>query len=248
VKQEDTDKNRAEKVPLSAVPNTAQPGLKILIPALNEYPLKNIKHWVKQVYHQARIKVGWRKAKKIKQTMPIETAAYAEDKVFGNWRLVAPDGPDKISPLQKVITLIRDEIVPTRWGQFRREFVREIKIDFNAICESDYDPKMVDEVNERLNQLLSKYTRWATTPQPPLLRGSNGENPPYQRGTKGVVINFILKPETAEDRSSLKNLTIMSGIWMRWTGKPLDFSQFIKPPGAKPICRQMEMYLDLSVM
>jgi len=234
VKQEDTDKNRAEKVPLSAVPNTAQPGLKILIPALNEYPLKNIKHWVKQVYHQARIKVGWRKAKKIKQTMPIETAAYAEDKVFGNWRLVAPDGPDKISPLQKVITLIRDEIVPTRWGQFRREFVREIKIDFNAICESDYDPKMVDEVNERLNQLLAQYTR--QSPLPPLIRGE-------RKG--GLKINFILKPETAEDRSSLKNLTIMSGIWMRWTGKPLDFSQFIKPPGAKPICRQMEMYLVL---
>jgi len=235
--QEDRDKNRSEKVQL-----------KIPIPALNEYPLKDMKHWVKKAYRKARIQVNWKKAKKIKETMPIETAAYAEDKVFGNWRLVAPAGDHMGSPLQQVITLIRDEIVPTRWGEFRRNFVREIKIDFNAICESDYDPKMVDEVNGRLNQLLAQYTRWATTPQPPLLRGSNGENPPYQRGTKGVVINFILKPETAEDRSSLKNLTIMSGIWMRWTGKPLDFSQFIKPPGAKPICRQMEMYLALEIL
>jgi hypothetical protein len=212
--QEDTDKNRAEKVQL-----------KIPIPALNEYLLKDMKRWAKNAYAHARRQVDWKKAKKIKGIMPIETAAYAEDKVFGNWRLVAPDGPGKISPLQQVITLIRDEIVPTRWGEFRRNFVREIKIDFNAICESDYDPKMVDEVNQRLNQLLSEFTRYKD----------------------GVRINFILKPETAEDRSSLKNLTIMSGIWMRWTGKPLDFSQFIKPPGAPPICRQMEMYLDLSV-
>jgi hypothetical protein len=223
--QEDTDKNRAEKVQL-----------KIPIPALNEYLLKDMKRWAKNAYAHARRQVDWKKAKKIKGIMPIETAAYAEDKVFGNWRLVAPDGPDKISPLQQVITLIRDEIVPTRWGEFRRNFVREIKIDFNAICESDYDPKMVDEVNGRLNQLLAQYTR--QSPLPPLIRGE-------RKG--GLKINFILKPETAEDRSSLKNLTIMSGIWMRWTGKPLDFAQFIKPPGAKPICRQMEMYLSLSL-
>jgi len=35
--KDDTEKNVVEKVPLSAVPNTAQVGLKILIPALNEY-------------------------------------------------------------------------------------------------------------------------------------------------------------------------------------------------------------------
>jgi len=236
--QEDREKNSAEK-------NT----IKILIPALNEYPLKDMKHWAKKAYAHARRQVHWRKVKKIKETMPIETAAYAEDKVFGNWRLVAPDGPDKISPLQKVITLIRDEIVPTRWGQFRREFVREIKIDFNAICDADYDQKMVDEVNERLNQLLTKFIR--TTPRPPLLRGNSGkEKSPLEKGDEGgcVHLSFVLLPETAEDYSSLRFLTIRSGIWMRWTGVPLDFSQYLKPEGAKPICRQMEMYLDLSIM
>jgi hypothetical protein len=71
--QDDTDKNMVEKVQL-----------KILIPAYNDYPLKDMKHWVKKAYRQARLKVNWKKAKKIKETMPIETAAYAEDKVFGN--------------------------------------------------------------------------------------------------------------------------------------------------------------------
>jgi hypothetical protein len=214
---------------------------KILIPALNEYPLKDMKHWAKKAYAHARRQVNWKKAKKIKETLPIEIAAYAEDKVFANWRLVAPSGPTVGAdpcvcpnkgvpmgigaPLQQVLTLIHDEIVPTRWGEFRRKFVCEIKIDFNAICESDYDPKMVDEVNGRLNQLLAQYTCYAD----------------------GVRINFVLKPETAEDRSSLKNLTIMNGIWMRWTGVPLDFTQFIKSEGSPPICRQMEMYLDIQI-
>ena len=244
--KDDKEKNESEKVYIKnrLIPPCGK--RQIPIPAVNEYLLKDMKHWAKMAYHKARVQVSRRRAQKIKEIMPIETAAYAEDKVFGNWRLVAPDGPGKISPLQQVITFIRDEIVPTRWGEFRQKFVCELKLCFNAICDSDYDPAMVDEVNQRLNQLLAQYTRWATTPQPPLLRGSNGENPPYQRGTKGVVINFVLKPETAEDRSSLRFLTIRSGIWMRWTGVPLDFSQFIKPPGAKPICRQMEMYLELS--
>jgi len=284
--KDDIEKNGFEKVPL-----------KILIPAYNDYPIKDMKRWAKKAYRKARLQVGWRKAGKIKETMPIETAAYAEDKVFGNWRLVAPDCPDKISPLQKVITLIRDEIVPTRWGEFRRKFICEIKIDFNAICDSDYDPAMVDEVNPapivrgvyrepcysvfsslpddrcgvngRLNQLLTKFTR--TTPRPPLVRGNSGkEESPFDKGelelllplNKGgikggcVHINFVLKPETAEDYSSLRfflrtvspqdePVTIRSEIWMRWTGEPLDFSQFIKPESAPPICRQMEMYLDI---
>jgi hypothetical protein len=212
--KDDTDKNGVEK-------NT----IKIPIPALNKYPLENVKHWAKSAYRRARRQVHWRKAAKIKATLPIETAAYAEDKVFGNWRLVAPCRDGEISPLQQVLTLIRNEIVPTRWGEFRRKFICEIKIDFNAIFESDYDPAMVNEVNGRLNQLISKYTCH----------------------TDGVRINFVLKPETAEDRSSLKNLTIRSGIWMRWIGVPLDFSEFMKPEGSPPICRQMEMYLVLSL-
>jgi len=209
MKQEDRDKNRVEKVPHLRQDFGGQ-ALKILIPAVNEYPLKLMKKWAKNVYHQARLKVGWRKAKKIKAMMPIETAAYAEEKTFGNWRLVAPDGPDKISPLQQVITLIRPYIVETRWGEFRRDFVREIKIDFNAICDADYDPAMVDEVNRRLNQLLSRYTclpaspaggpvrqaRGATTPrptgrgspkaaQPPLLRGNGKRESPLAREDQG---------------------------------------------------------------
>jgi hypothetical protein len=142
--------------------------------------------------------------------------------------------------------LIRDEIVPTRWGEFRRKFIRELKLCFNAICESDYDPAMVDEVNQRLNELLGKFV---------ISSGQTHGSAPTvttvgaPRWTSGrPVVSFVLKPETAEDRSSLKNLTIMNGIWMRWTGVPLDFSQFIKPEGASPICRQMEMYLELSIM
>jgi len=251
--QEDIDKNQSEK-------NT----IKIPIPAVNEYPLKDVKHWAKKAYAHARRQVHWRKAKKIKETMPIETAAYAEDKVFGNWRLVAPDGPGKISPLQQVITLIRDEIVPTRWGEFRRKFIREMKICFNAICDADYDPKMVDEVNQRLNQLLSGYTRGGTTPSIPLNKGGiSGTTPsiPLNKGgisgttpsiplNKGgikggcVSVRYILKPETAEDYSSIKNLTIRSRIWERFTGKPLDFAQFVKPEGAQPLSRRMEMFLE----
>jgi hypothetical protein len=210
--QEDTDKNRAEKVQL-----------KIPIPALNEYLLKDMKRWAKNAYAHARRQVDWKKAKKIKGIMPIETAAYAEDKVFGNWRLVAPDGPDKISPLQQVITLIRDEIVPTRWGEFRRNFVREIKIDFNAICESDYDPKMVDEVNQRLNQLVSQ----------------------YEHTVGRVKLNFVLEPETAEFYSSERLLGIRSRIWERFTGKPLDLSIFRNPTAAG---RQMAMFLVLTCL
>jgi len=119
---------------------------KIPIPAYNDYLLKDMKHWMKKIYHQVYIKVGWRKAGKIKGIMPIETAAYAEDKVFGNWRLVAPDGPGKISPLQQAIEWLRPFIeiaslplvarndviarsgatkqsqVTTRWGEFRCKF------------------------------------------------------------------------------------------------------------------------------
>jgi len=251
--QDDTEKN-------GVVKNT----IKIRIPALNEYPIKDIKHWAKQVYHQVRIKVHWRKAQKIKEMMPIETAAYAERKVFGNWRLVAPSRPDEKSPLQRVIEWLQDHIVPTRWGRFRRAFVKEIKIGFNAICDADYDPAMVDEVNQRLNQLLAKFTRTTPrrhTPRPPIDIGvhpsqegnksplSRGDSRPNDRsvGRVGVCVhlNFVLRPETAEDYSSMKNLVIRSAIWERWTGQPLDFSQFIKPPGAQPLSLQMEMDLEL---
>jgi hypothetical protein len=196
--QDDTEKNGVWK-------NT----IKILIPALNEYLIKDIKHWAKQVYHQARIKVHWRKAKKIKAMMPIETAAYAEEKVFGNWRLVAPAAPGEVSPLQKVITLIRDEIVPTRWGEFRRAFVKEIKIDFNAICDADYDPAMVEEVNGRLNELLGKFAR--TTPRPPLLRGNWGkEESPLEKGDWGREESPLLRGNWGREESPLEK-----GDWGR---------------------------------
>jgi hypothetical protein len=99
--------------------------------------------------------------------------------------------------------LIRDEIVPTRWGEFRRKFICELKLCFNAICESDYDPAMVDEVNQRLNQLLEEFT----VGQPSRLGGTPTSNPTVGATPRGrpIHINFILKPETAEDRSSLKN-------------------------------------------
>ena len=98
--KDDTEKNVVKKVPL-----------KILIPTYNDYPLKDMKHWMKKAYHKARIQVGWRKAQKIKEVMPIETAAYAEDKVFGNWRLVAPSRDGEISPLQQAIGLIQRKLL-----------------------------------------------------------------------------------------------------------------------------------------
>ncbi|MBI4833481.1 MAG: hypothetical protein HY811_01495, partial [Planctomycetes bacterium] len=103
-----------------------------------------MKRWAKKAYRKARIQVNWKKAQKIKEMMPIETAAYAERKVFGNWRLVAPYrdtvGAIHESPLQTAIRALRPYIVQTRWGEFRREFVKEIKLCFNAICDADYDP------------------------------------------------------------------------------------------------------------
>jgi len=311
---EDTAKNGVSKNTIPTDGGLAT--IKIRIPALNEYPIKDIKHWAKQVYHQARIKLHWRKADKFKEMMPIETAAYAVRKVFGNWRLVAPSADNEISPLQQVIEWLQPYIVPTcpvrskspdvhrgtavpvphgsdglrtpmdigtsemvatktsrertsngaRWGEFRRDFIYEIKLDFNAICDSDYDPAMVAEVNGRLNELLGKFAR--TTPRPPLLRGNNGENPPLLRGDWGreesplekgdnettvesrpkreggcVRINFVLEPETAEFYSSPRLLGIRSRIWERFTGKGLDLSMYQNPAAAG---RRMAMYLELA--
>ena len=237
MKQEDRAKNWVKKV-----------YTEILIPMLNEYLLKDMKHWAKKAYHKARIQVSRRKAKKIKEMMPFETAAYAEDKVFGNWRLVAPDGPDKISPLKQVITLIRPDIDPTRWGEFRREFVREIKIDFNAICDADYDPAMVDEVNGRLNRLITGYCHAV-----PNASGSASTETPKQVPARGearlrrrgdISCHFVLKPETAQGYSSPEFMKIRSGIWERFTGQPLDLSMFQNPAAAG---LQMEMYLDIQI-
>jgi len=234
MKQEDRAKNWVKKV-----------YTEILIPMLNEYLLKDMKHWAKKAYHKARIQVSRRKAKKIKEMMPFETAAYAEDKVFGNWRLVAPDGPDKISPLKQVITLIRPYIDPTRWGEFRREFVREIKIDFNAICDADYDPAMVDEVNGRLNKLIGEFTRFEIASVVPLPRNDRhcerlpGAKQSHNKGN-ALHLSFVLKPETAQGDSSPEFMKIRSGIWERFTGKTLDLSMFQNPFAAG---YRMEMYL-----
>ena len=265
----DAEKNEPEKNTIKNRLIGGLPERQIPIPALNEYPLKDVKHWAKSAYSKARRQLHWRRAKKKKVIMPIETAAYAEDKVFGNWRLVAPSADGEKSPLQQAIEWLRPFIeiaslplvarndviarsgatkqsqVPTRWGEFRRKFVCEIKIDFNAICDSDYDPAMVDEVNQRLNQLIGTYLHRRQESCHAELVSASIETPKQVRGD--ISCHFVLRPETAEDYSSLRFLTIRSGIWMRWTGVPLDFSQFIKPPGAKPICRQMEMYLDMQV-
>jgi len=227
---------------------------KIPLPALNPYPLKDIHRWAKMAYHMARVQVSRRKAQKIKEIMPIEMAAYAERMTFGLWRLLNPPQADKKSPLQEVIELVREEIVPTRWGKFRRDFVYEIKIDFNAICDSDYDQKIVDEVNGWIKDLFTAdSSRTRTVRENPRTQRNKiilpySPRTPRLCGESLPVVSFVLLPETAEDYSSLKNLTIRSGIWMRWTGKPLDFSHYIKSPGSPPLARQMEMSIMVTLL
>ncbi|MBI4834738.1 MAG: hypothetical protein HY811_07980 [Planctomycetes bacterium] len=165
--------------------------------------------------------------------MPIETASYAERKVFGNWRLVAPYrdtvGAIHESPLQTAIRALRPYIVQTRWGQFRRQFVKRLKLAFNAICDSDYDQKMVDQVNGWLDELVASFV------------SSASGGPAFGGRPSSFVVRFVLRPETAQGYSSPEFLKIRSAIWERFTGKGLDLNRFTNPTAAG---RQMEMELE----
>ncbi|MBI4834355.1 MAG: hypothetical protein HY811_06025 [Planctomycetes bacterium] len=222
--QDDTNENDAGKI-----------YIKIPLPATNEDGLKGMKRWAKKAYRKARLQVNQRKAQKIKAMMPFEMAAYAERKVFGNWRLVAPYrdtvGAIHESPLQTAIRALRPYIVPrsppkgaaTRWDEFRRQFVNLLKLAFNAICDSDYDQKIVDQVNGWLDELLK---RFAVDPAHP------------------VEVHYVLRPETAQGYSSPEFLKTRSAIWERFTGKGLNLDQFTNPTAAG---RQMEMELECVI-
>lgn len=230
MREDDRAKNRVGKVQL-----------KILIPLLNLYLLKDIYHWVKKVYRKARLQVNWKKAKKIKEMMPIETADYAVKKTFGNWRLVAPSGDHMGSPLQQAIEWLKPSIVPswspserkgiqprfrgdsskkTRWGVFRRKFVKLMKLAFNAICDSDYDPAIVKEVNGWIDELLGEFARW-TPSERPRFRGDSSWSPSERKGktslSGGLQLHFVLRPETAEDRNSERLFEIKSRICPEWS-------------------------------
>jgi len=232
----------------------------IPIPAVNEYPLKDIRRWAKKAYRKARIQVGWRKAQKIKEMMPIEMADYAVKKTFGNWRLVAPTNDNEISPLATVIRYLRpliDHPLPNplpsegegrvrgKWGKFRRKFVRLLKLAFNAICDSDYDEKMVCQMNEWINQLVGSYCHCEESRQRAGRRSNPDEIATWRCGAtrNDTSCQFVLLPETAEDYSSERFLEIRSRIWERFTGRGLELTRDSQPTVGG---RQMEMYLSLS--
>jgi len=203
-------------------------GVKILLPALNEYPISKAKRWAKWIYHQIQAKISRRGARKRKQILPIDTADYTVQMTFGLWRLIGPPSEGIKSPLQRVLELVMPEIVPTRRGVFRRKFVKLMKLAFEAICDADYDPAMVREMNEWIDNLLSEFTREVGR----------------------VKLSFVPLPETAESYSSDRFFEIRSRIWEHFTGRALDRSMYSPEPATPSGGRtglQMAMNLEYSI-
>jgi hypothetical protein len=198
---------------------------KITIPAINEYPFEKVEKWAKGYYRKAETQVDSQRAKKIKDSLPIEMASYDVKMTFGFWRLMGPafGRPDKEAPLTVALDFIKPYAIKSQWGQIKPKFAKQLRTAFKAICNSDYNPEMVKEVNKDIADLLATFA-------------------------KEVSCQFVLHPETAESYDSPKILGIRSKIWEHFTGKPLDLSLYpteaVPIPG-RPI--QMEMYLDISV-
>jgi len=199
---------------------------KITIPAVNEIPFERVEKWAKEYYRKAKAQVSRQRAKKIKEELPIEMAAYCEKMTFGKWRLFGPPAgrPAKESPLETVLECLEPYIKDSHWKQFKPKFTAQLKKpSFTAICNADYDPSMVKEVNERINQTLKEFA----------LKGYD------------LHLEFVLHPQTAEYYSSPAMLEIRSGIWEHF-GIKIDRSKLRQSPGpGRP--RQMAMHFVLSV-
>jgi hypothetical protein len=211
--------------------------LTITIPAVNELPFEEAEKWAKQHYRRARAHVDWRKAEKIKEALPIDTADYAVKMTIGLWRLIGPSYHDNVgaaprgrpnkgehsparggqvgSPLQIALEFLTPYIVQSKSNQFKKEFTKQMKLSFTAICNSNYNPDMVKDVNGDVNRLVNQFLK---SPQPPLIKGER------KGGLTKTRIDFILYPETVESYDSPRILGIRSKIWEHLTGHAYGIS------------------------
>jgi hypothetical protein len=201
---------------------------KITIPAINELPFEKAEEWAKDYFRRVQIRASSKRIKKVKEWLPIETADYAVKMTIGLWRLIGPTKgcPDKEAPLAIVLDFAEPYIIKSKWGQFKPKLTKQLRLAFTAICNSNYNPEMVKEMNNDINDLLTKLVQGAV-----------------------IRFEFILHSETAESYDSLRILGIRSKIWEHFTGKPLDLNLY--PTNAVPIPGrpiQMEMHLDISVI
>lgn len=200
--------------------------IKVPIPGVNEYPFEKAERWAKGYYHKARTQVSRRRAKEIKEQLPVKTADYCEKMTFGLWRLIGPPPgrPAKEAPLETTLEYLKPHTKPSKWGQFKPKFTKQLEQSFTAICNSDYNPAMVKEVNNSINQLLAKFA-----------------------GEKVIIhLDFVLHPKKVEYLYSQRLLGITSRIWERLARIKLDLSKYSQPPRLHSP-RQMEMHLDLSI-
>jgi hypothetical protein len=191
----------------------------IFIPKVNEYPFEMGYEWLKRGYTKLLLLGDEQRAN-------IETADYVEKMTFGKWRLIGSSSshPDVTAgPLDTTLECLKPYM--SDWGKFRREFTRELKITFEAICNSNYLPAMVKEMNDRINQLLGRFAKEVI-----------------------IHLDFVLHLETLESYDSPRFLELRSRIYEHYTGNPLDLSKY--PHVTTPIpgrpC-QMDMHLDLSI-
>ena len=197
--------------------------IKVTIPGVNECPFDKAEKWAKEYYRKVRTQVSRRRAKAIKEQLPIETATYAEKMTFGLWRLFEPKSQEK-SPCDTVLDFLKSYTALSKWGQFKPKLTKQLKIAFTAICNSDYDPAMVTEMNKSINALLAEFTNKEVT----------------------THLNFVLNPKRVEYLYSKRLLGIISLIYEYYTGKPLNMKRYPQPPRPNGP-RQMEMHLDIQI-
>jgi len=206
----------------------------ILIPKVNEYPIEKAQKWAHANYLRARAHVDKKRAKSIKEGFPLRTAEYVVEMTFGKWRLIGPPKGAAKSPLDIVLDYLKPYINPTRWSQPARTtkppvrsggFKKQLTLSFLIIYWRQYDPTVVKEENDKINQLLSEFA----------LKEYD------------LHLDFVLHPDTAESNNSPRLLEIRSKIYLFFIGKPLDISKYQGQSQSDSI-RLMDMHLDLQVV
>ena len=115
---------------------------------------------------------------RIIEELPQKSADSARKKVFGDWRLAGPLSPDSKSALEiiigwldgnkKIVKFLRAQdkllqgkpvqvIPPERVGEFKLKLRTLLKRVLGIIQCAHYAPSVVQEQNDRLNQLVNTY-------------------------------------------------------------------------------------------
>jgi len=246
------------------IKNIAQPQLDAFIKSFNpefvsrsdlnaEQIIRKKRNYLfsKEAYENYIKKLSPQRIEQILENIPLNAAKYAAKMTFGDWRLEGAlkiilgwlGGNKKItSALRNQDKLIQGEPVlitlPERAGEFKIKLRALLKRMLDIIQHAHYDPKVITEENDRLNQFVDSYSpefvvsiKWVVIPD----TGTPADSTEVKEIVYEIYSSFI-----GEEKAKDIRRTSIETVYHY----PLNPAEYIGNPGKKAY---FDMFLDIRI-